>query len=174
MPVPGPRTQSRPLPGYANPGGEELDRFRLEPPRPTLQPGRTPGTALVSLRGNMLAPGTVRRLWRQSVDYVSAQSPYSWTDSAPSPGRPEFSAPRGFGITRALRYMTRSTYIGAGIDNSRFGGLHTKIHPRVRSKAVTTPAGAVRGRPTVRNRLTSFGSRVPPLNQQVPAASDGG
>lgn len=174
MPVPGPRTQTRSLPGYANPGGETPDRFRLEAPRPTMQPGRSPGTTLVSLRGNVLAAGTVRRLWRQSINYIAGQSPYSWTDSAPSPGRPEFAPPRGFEITRALRYMTRSLYIGGGVDNSRYSGLHTAFRPRVRSKPATTGAGAVRSRPTVRNRLTSFGSRVQPINPRVPAASDGG
>jgi hypothetical protein len=39
----------------------------------------------------------------------------------------------------------------------------------VKSKPVTIPAGGVRNRPTVRNRITSFGSRVPPLNPKLPA-----
>jgi hypothetical protein len=77
---------------------------------------------------------------------------------------------RGLDITRALRYMTRSVYARSGEDNTRFPGLHTRILMRSRSKPVTIGAGQVRTRPTVRNRMTSFGSRVPTINQAVPAA----
>jgi hypothetical protein len=174
MPVPGPRTQRASLPGYTNPGGERPDRINhWHRPGPVAMPGRTPGLMAVSVRGNVLGAGQIRRLWRQTVNIIAAQSPYSWTHLAPAPGTPEFAPSPGIGITRALRYMTRSVYVAGGTDHSRFEGLHTTIHPRVRSKRVTTPAGAVRGRPTVRNRLTSFGSRVPPINSPVSAAQRG-
>lgn len=176
MPVPGPRTQFAPLPGYRNPEAEAPTRFQLwERPGPVSVPGRSPGLMVVTLRGCVLAAGTIRQLWRQTVNYNAPQAPYSWTRSAPGPDRPEFGY-GGFQITRALRYMTRSTYSGAGIDNSRFAGLHTPISPRAGRSLhsvggrVTVAAGSVRGRPTVRNRLTSFGSRVPTLNQASPAA----
>lgn len=122
-----------------------------------------------TLRGNILAPGTVRRLWRQVANLTPAQASYSWTDSAPAPGRP-VSAPSGLDVTRTLRYMARSTYAAAGTDGTRMSALHTKIHPRVHSKPVSIAGGSARSRPTVRNRLTSFGSRVPPINAKVSAS----
>lgn len=163
MPVPGPRTQARPLPGYDNPGGEQPHRLnRWGRPDPVVEVGRTPGIMFVSRRGSLLAPGTVRRLWRQSIDLILPQAPFSWTSNGN-----DYRPPRGVGITTAIRYMTRSVYVQGGTDNSRISALHTKIEPRVHSKPVTTPAGNVRNRPTIRNRITSFGSRVPPLNRRV-------
>ncbi len=170
MPVPGPRTQQRPLPGYTNPDGEHPDRINLwDRPGPVSSPGRSPATMLHAVRGNRLAPGQIRRLWRPVADMIAAQASFSWTESAPSPGAP-VQSPGGLSITRALRYMARSVYIAGGTDNSRFGALHTAIRPRVHYKPVSINAGAVRSRPTVRNRLTSFGSRVPALNARVSAA----
>jgi hypothetical protein len=132
--------------------------------------GRSPGVMERTLRGCVLAAGQIRKLWRQSVTYYAGQAPYSWTDNRPAPGRPSYRAEHGFGITRALRYRTLSVYAWGGADNSRLSELHTVVLPRVRSKPVTTPAGAKRTAPTVRNRLTSFGSRVTPINETVQAA----
>lgn len=128
---------------------------------------------LLNLRGCRQAPGQIRRMWRQTVNLIPAQAAYSWTNSAPAPGAP-FISPGGVGITRALRYMTRSVYAQEGTDNSRFAALHTQIEQRHNYKPVTLNAGGVRNRPTVRNRLTSFGSRVPALNQSVSAAESDG
>lgn len=133
--------------------------------------GRTPGLMHITLRGCVLGAGQIRRMWRQSVNYIGAPAPYSWTSSAPNPHEPGASY-SGLAITRALRYMTRSVYAQAGLDNTQFAGLHTRITPRVRSKPVTLGAGTVKNRPTVRNRMTSFGSRVPTLNQQITAAEE--
>lgn len=171
MPVPGPRTQQGPLPGYTNPDGEHPgNRTNLwGRPAPVSQEGRTPGRMEISTRGNLLGFGQIRRLWRQSVNYIPAQPPYSWTTNS------HLSNPlsaRGFQITRALRYMTRSVALNSGTDNTRFAGLHTVIKPRVASKPVTLGAGQVRTRPTVRNRVTSFGSRVPAINRPVQGAED--
>lgn len=172
MPTPGPRTQTGPAEGYRNPGMEQPTRLNhWERPGPVMVPGRTPGTMFLTMRGNVLAPGQIRRLWKQSLAYVAAQAAYSWTHNSPAPGRPVISQD-GFFITRAIRYMTRSVYIPAGVDNSRFEGIHTKIASRHNSKPVTLPAGGVKNRPTVRNRLTSFGSRVPTLNNRVQASND--
>lgn len=171
MPVPGPRTQDRPLPGYTNPDGEQPDRINLwKRPGPVVEPGRSPATMVVSLRGNVLAAGTVRQLWRQTAEYIAQGMAFSWTENAAAPDR-AFRGPGGFHITTPLRYMARSLYIWGGSDNSRFGGLHSQITPRVNSRPVTVGAGGVRNRPTVRNRLTSFGSRVPPLNARMAAAA---
>lgn len=170
MPVPGPRTQHGPDPGYTNPGNEEPTRFNMwGRPAPVAKMGETPALMYIDLRGNILGIGQIRRLWKQAIGYIPAQAPYSWTTNRndASPGDA-----RGFQITRNMRYMTRSLYMGSGIDNTRFAGLHTAIMPRVRSMPVTLGSGLVRSRPTVRNRITSFGSRVPPINSQVAAAED--
>lgn len=138
-------------------------------PGPVWWPGRSPGTMVTTLRGNVLGAGQIRKLWKQSVNYLPAQAAYSWTENAPAPGRP-LTGPGGFAITRALRYMTRSVYIGAGLDHSRYDALHTVVKKQNAYKTVTVNAGQARNRPTVRNRLTSFGSRVPTLNDTVQAA----
>jgi len=120
---------------------------------------------VVSLRGNVLAAGQIRRLWRQSVDLIPAQGSFSWTRNSNSTD----SNP-GIDITRALRYMTRSLYAPQGVDNTRYANLHSAVPKRTNYKTVTTGAGQKRYAPTVRNRLTSFGSRVPTLNQQIVGA----
>lgn len=173
MPIPGPRYQDGvSIPGYRNPGLESPDRINLwDRPPPVADPGRTPGLMIVTRRGCVLVAGQIRRMWRQSVGLIPATPPYSWTQSAPRPGQGMGSVPPPFHLTRALRYMTRSVYMGQGIDNTRFEGMHTVIKPKARGKQVTLAAGSVRSRPTVRNRMTSFGSRVPTLNQPVQGAA---
>lgn len=169
MPVPGPRTQTGPDPGYRNPEGRYPDFFNhWLRPGPIWWPGRSPGTMVMTLRGNRLGFGQIRRLWRQAVDYIPAFPPYSWTEG----GVTGSGSQGGLGITRALRYMTRSIYTGGGIDHSRFDELHTVIVKQNVYKTVTVGAGQRRNPPTVRNRLTSFGSRVPTLNKAVAAAEN--
>lgn len=119
----------------------------------------------LTLRGCILGAGQIRVMWRQAVNFAAAQNPVSWTA-----GGSEGTVPHGLDITRALRYMTRSTYVAGGTDNSRFSALHTRIRPRVNYKPVSVGGGQVRNRPTVRNRITSFGSRVPTLNDKVRAS----
>lgn len=166
MPVPGPRTQFGPVLGYTNPGRQISDRInRFHIPAPVADMGMTPGLMYISLRRCVLGAGQIRRFWRQTINYIPAPPPYSWTANGPAG-----HAPPPVQITRALRYMTRSIYAQAGTDNTRFAGLHTKIYPQTRQKPVTLGAGLVRSRPTVRNRMTSFGSRVPTLNQPSSAA----
>lgn len=168
MPIAGPRTQFGPDNGYRNPGFEQPDRFNhWDRPGPVFWPGRSPGLMVVTLRGCTLAVGQIRRLWSQSVDLIGAQASYSWTAN-----RNLGDSPDGVGITRAKRYMTRSVYVPGGTDNTRYAALHTIVRKENYHKFVTTGAGQVRGRPTIRNRLTSFGSRVPTLNQSVAAAAD--
>jgi hypothetical protein len=169
VPVPGPRTQNRDLTAR-NPDGEHMRFFERTPYHGIPWLGRSAATMERTLRGCVLAAGQIRKLWRQSVTYYAGQAPYSWTDNRPRPDAPSYNAPHGFGITRALRYRTLSVYAWGGADNSRFSELHTVVLPRARSKPVTVPAGAKRTAPTVRNRLTSFGSRVTPVNSKVDAA----
>ena len=168
MPTPGPRSQWGPDAGYRNPGGESPDRINhWDRPGPVFWPGRSPGTMFVTLRGNVLGAGQIRKLWKQAVDYIPVTT-YSWTKNG-AIGAGSFPVGQ---ITRATRYLTRSLYLGAGVDHSRFDAMHTKVVKRNTYKTVTVNAGAVRNRPTVRNRLSSFGSRVPTLNTPVSAAMD--
>ena len=177
MPVPGPRNQFGSLPGYRNPripGVDEPEgyieyptRFNLwDRPPPVQRLGMTPGLTFLSRRGEVLGDGFIRYFWRQSINFVAAQAPYSWAKNGN-----DQSPPTVVGLTRALRYMTRDIGPTSGVDNTRFAGLHTPISPRKRrttaSKGgkVTLAHGSVRNRPTVRNRTTSFGSRVPILNR---------
>lgn len=169
MPVPGPRTQFGPEPGYRNPEGRNSDFFNhWLRPGPVWWPGRSPGTMVLTLRGCIQGFGQVRKLWMQSIDYIPAFPPYSWTEN----GSTGMGSKGGFQITRGLRYMTRSVYTGAGIDHSRFDELHTVIRKQNAYKTVTVNAGQKRNSPTIRNRLTSFGSRVPTLNRAVAAAEN--
>ena len=131
MPVPGPRTQERPDPGYRNPEGTDSTFFNhWDRPGPIRWPGRSPGMSIITLRGCRLGAGQIRRLWRQSVDLIPAQGAFSWTKNGTST-----DLHPGIEITRALRYMTRSVYIGGGLDNTRFANLHTKIDKRNAYKA---------------------------------------
>lgn len=147
-----------------NPFGQTPDRIDLDKPRHPVVVGRTAGTMFTELRGEIQAAGQIRHLWRQAVNYISAFPAYSWTVNGAIVSK---GSARGFQITRALRYLTRSVYMGAGIDNTRLSELHSAVTPQVRHKPVTTNAGQQRGKPVARNRLTSFGQRVPTLNQPV-------
>lgn len=170
MPIPGPRNQFGPDPGYRNPDGAKPDLFNhWKRPGPVWWPGRTPGRMFTNLRGNVLAPGQIRHMWKQAVNFTPAQAGFSWTESAPGAGG-RITSPGGFHLTRALRYLTRSVYVAGGTDHTRFDAMHTVIVKKNAYKTVTVNAGQVRNRPTVRNRMSSFGSRVPTLNQQVSAA----
>ena len=168
MPVPGPRTQHGPVPGYTNPDEQTPTLFNhWGRPAPIAKMGETPGLMFISLRGNVLGAGQIRKMWRQAINYIPGPPPFSWTANGPVNG-----PWRGYQLTRALRYMTRSLYMGSGFDNTRFPGLHTEIVHTARGMPVTVGAGQNRNRPTVRNRITSFGSRVPTLNNPVQGAED--
>lgn len=167
MPIPGPRNQFGPDPGYNNPDGEASSRFnQWGRPGPVYWPGRSPGLMTITLRGCIQAAGQIRRLYRQAVNLIPAQGPYSWTDNSNGT-----NANPPVGVTRSLRYLTQSVYEGAGIDNSRYAALHTVVRKQNFYKTITQGSGA-RNRPTVRNRMTSFGSRVPTVNQAVQGAQN--
>lgn len=163
-----------PVPGQPrNPLGQTPTRFELETPRFVGYSGPSIDGANVALafvqvskRGLVLAFGQLRHVWKQRVGYIPAADDFSWTMNGPPTNLTGMSAARGFQVTRALRYWTRSLYFGAGSDNTRLSELHSVVVPRVRHKPITVGAGQMRGRPVTRNRLTSFGSRVPPLQQR--------
>lgn len=140
-----------------NPLGQSPTRFRERPRVHVRVPGQTPGTMEHEDDVNEQAVGTIRRLWRQTLSGTPAPPPY-----------PVALEPAEF--TRALRYKAASTYKEAGSLNTRFSMLHTVIRMVSRQPRPTYTAGTRRARPTVRNRMTSFGARVQPLNRRAPAA----
>lgn len=122
-------------------------------------PSQTPGLEQWDLRAGTLAAGTVRRLWRQQI-----RAPHR----APVPVA---VSEEPFRPTVALRYLARSVYVGTGTTDSRFSALHTVIAKHSRQPIPTRGAGSHADRPTVRNRMVSFGSRVEPLNPRARAAA---
>lgn len=173
MPAPGPRDQLGPsIANYRNPDGENPSRVnRWLAPDPIAVPGESPGLMVLDRRGMVLGAGQVRHHWRQSINETIPADPYNRVTMSPAPGRPG-GINRPIGVTRALRYMARTLYMGSGNDNSRYANMHTVITHKSRGMPVTLGAGTVQNRPTVRNRMTSFGSRVPVLNSRVPAAEN--
>ena len=173
MPIPGPRTQFGPDVGFRNPENRTPNFFnRWKAAKPVAIPGRSAGLNIVSLRGMVLAAGQVRHLWRQAIGYIPATPAYSWTANSPQPDNPITVPKRGVGVTTALRYKATSYAMEAGRDNTRHAGLHTVYPKQNRYKPITVNAGQKKGQPTTRNRLTSFGSRVPVLNPPNSAAEN--
>ncbi len=156
-----------PVPGQPrNPFGQTPDRFVLHAPRFVAQAGRTPGLMEEDLRHDRQQAATIRRNWRQAVDYLGMGFVFSWTHNAADPGRGTLGRDQ---VTRALRYLASTRYVGAG-NFLAYGAPRPLVPGRHSSRPVTVQTGNRQMRPTVRNRLTSFGSRVPPINSGVPAA----
>lgn len=105
-----------------------------------------------------VAPGTIRRLWRPTLGSIAGPAPFSWVDSPPI-------------ITRPLRYKASSLFVAAGTSRTLDGAARPMVRAQSRQSAVTRQAGNKPTMPTVRNRLRSFGSRVPPLNPPSPNAT---
>lgn len=142
-----------------NPHGDtSLNRFHERRQVFVSRPGASPGVMDVDdTRVDTVAPGTIRRLWQQAVNMIPAPPPF-----------PVAEAP--LAITRALRYKASTVFRRAGNENTRFGARRPITAARHNQARVTVAAGNQQGRPTVRNRMTSFGSRVPTVNRPAAAA----
>lgn len=140
-----------------NPFGQTPTRFRERPRVHVTVPGQSPGTMESDDSATEQQPATIRRLWRQVLSGQPGPPPF-----------PVAQAPAVF--TRALRYRAATTYKPAGTLNTRLSMLHTVVRMVARQPRPILEAGTRRARPTVRNRMSSFGSRVPPLNPRVRAA----
>lgn len=123
------------------------------------RPGQTPGLQYLEIPP-LDAPGTIRRNVRPAISAIPAPPPFSWADN-----------PRIF--TRPLRYKASTTYRAAGTDRTQTGAPRPVFKAKARTAIVTRQAGNKPAGPTVRNRLASFGSRVPPLNAPSPNAEAG-
>ncbi len=140
-----------------NPLAQTPTRIRERTRVHVAKPGESPGEMEVDLKTGHEAFGKIRRLWRQTLAGTPAPPPVEVS-----------KLPAIF--TRAIRYRAQSVYRPAGSKNSRLSMLHTSVRMATREPHPTLSAGTRRGRPTVRNRMTSFGSRVTPLNRRAPAA----
>lgn len=141
---------SRPRPGRLHPSRRVVFINRL---------GQTHG--LDHAIPEQKQPGvTIRRVVHAKAASIAAPPPeqWSWVDN-----------PRV--VTVPVRYRASTRFRAAGTSNTLVRGVPrpirkaTSVQPRV-----TRQAGNAPSRPTVRNRLTSFGSRVPTLNPPSPNA----
>jgi hypothetical protein len=139
-----------------NPLGEAPTRFHERVRVFVARPGQTPGLSVVDTHADRQAPGQIRRNYRQSINLLPPATPFSWTQNPPI-------------VTRSLRYKATSVYRQAGALNSRYGARRKIIVPKHNQPVPTLGAGNLQRRPTVRNRIISFGSRVPTVNQRLPA-----
>lgn len=138
-------------------GSSFMERWHELPSTFTSRRGESPGTMETDTRSDTIAPGSIRRIWQQFAAFIPAPPPFP---VSLSPAMPQ----------RQQRYKTQNLYLPAGSDNSRFNNLHTVILQKARSQPATLSAGTRRGRPVIRNRISTFGSRVPPLNRRSPSA----
>ena len=136
------------------------DRFHAREHVFVERSGYTPGVQDITPHQDLVGAGTIRRLWRQAVNYIAGPAPYSWSENRATGLELRLRGP----ITRALRYKASSVFRGAGSSNTRFGAPRPIVAARHNQPRVTKSAGDLQGRPTVRQRLGSFGSRVPPVN----------
>lgn len=145
-----------PVAGVArNPLHETPHRFRREQRPVVTREGQTPGLMTVDVNDRTDARGTIRHIFRQAVNTILPANPISWS----------YNNGQGH-VTRALRYKAASTYVGAGSRTAY--GRPRPIRPAVhRMLPVTRTAGNKRNLPAVRNRMASFGRRVPTINQPL-------
>src|SRR5690242_7464675 len=103
-----------------NPLGQTPTRFHERPHVFVERDGETPGLQDVEIK-EIQAAGSVRRVWRQAVNYIAAPAPVSWTLSPPI-------------ITRVLRYRVATTRLMGGNSNTRFGALRPIVSPHINSR----------------------------------------
>lgn len=121
--------------------------------------------------GRTLIPVTVRDWCMPIVNAIAAGPRFDWAKNMF-----DFNADPAHAVnTNPLRYKVSTRYLGQG---------NMLVNPGARSfvRYPTRPhapdpvflrAGQLQGRPTVRNRITSFGSRVPTVNKPLPSEQVG-
>lgn len=104
-------------------------------------------------------PGvTVRRNVHTQVNSIAAPPPFGWVDNPPV-------------VTSPLRYRATTRFRRVGTDRSINAAARPIVPRKIQQSIITRQAGNAPSRPTVRNRLMSFGSRVPTLNAPSPNAT---
>jgi hypothetical protein len=107
--------------------------------------------------------GTIRRLWRNLAGYnnASGSADFNWTlnefENLPDTPRSVVTTPLRYLIT-TVNTLTAGNLLSNPMARS----------PVVRQRQAPAPplawSGNMQHRPVLRNRITSFGSRVPPEN----------
>jgi hypothetical protein len=136
-------------------------------PRPARSNGRRRVAFVAGAQGGTddtvtpeaVGAGTIRGLVLTQSNSVAGPPPFSWVDN-----------PRIF-LPRTLRYRASTRFRGVGSDRTINAADRPMVRWRVQQSAVTRQVGNKPAGPTVRNRLASFGSRVPPLNAPSPNAT---
>jgi hypothetical protein len=111
--------------------------------------------------------GVLRRLWAPIANMISAGEIFNWSRNLYD------DAPDGVNgqTTTSVRYLISTRNIGAG--NGLVNPQARQVFPYENIRHAPDPlfirAGQQQGRPTVRNRLSSFSSRVPPINPVLPS-----
>ena len=102
-------------------------------------------------------PGvTIRRVVHAKGNSIAAPPPFSWVENPAI-------------ITVPVRYRATTRFRAAGTSNTMWNhGPRRIVKAKSSQPRVTRQAGNAPSRPTVRNRLASFGSRVPTLNPPSP------
>ena len=129
---------------------------------------RVPFTPMSRLQSDVLRhtaqrPGSIRRFWRAPVRYVGGANgqELSWTSNEIE----RSSHNKGAFVNNPLEHIITTT-------NTVYGGnqLSRPMQRPVLVKSTASAAprqitnGNVQGRPVLRQRIPSFGSRVPALN----------
>ena len=143
-----------------NPLGQRSDRFRdIHVPHYTRRQD-----VVIPHRQE---PGTIRRFFRALTSYTGGPPPFSWTRNGFAPEPPvaaDVSTPEFFLIS-TTDFLT--------VGNQRSNPKLRTVTPR-RVQYPPPPltwVGNVQGRPTVRQRIASLGSRVPPANPPLGAGN---
>jgi hypothetical protein len=112
-------------------------------------------------------PGTIRRFFRGFAGYTGGPPPFSWTRNGFAPEPPVASA------VSTPEFFLISTTDVLTVGNQRSNPmLRPVVIPRIQHTASPlTWVGNRQGRPTVRQRIASLGSRVPPANPTLGAGN---
>ncbi len=108
-------------------------------------------------------PGTIRRFVMPALRYMGAQGPFSWTGNSFSPDAAHQGAP----LSNPKRYLISSTDTTTAGNQLSNPMLRPAVPPSVAAPSPPLVLGGnVQGRPTLRQRTPSFGSRIPSLNSE--------
>lgn len=112
------------------------------------------------IRHTVQEPGSIRRFWRGVVRSHGGPSPFSWTRNG-FDGEP---ASQGFVSNRISHIITTRNTLHVGNDLSRPMARPVLVKSTASAAPREITNGNVQGRPVLRARIPSFGSRVPALN----------
>lgn len=98
---------------------------------------------------------TIRQLRQGKAASIPAPPPFGWAENPPI-------------VTVPVRYRASTRFRGVGNSRTLWGEPRLIVRRNIDQPRVTRQAGNKPSQPTVRNRLASFGSRVPTVNPPSP------